>query len=177
VWLQFATSASGTASFGFGASSSGTLALVASPGTNQLILQRVTFGFFGATTTQLAAVTQTFLANHWYRLRVDWSTSGAIIGKLYDSNGTTLLNTVTYSTPTTIKSGGIAFQATGSGTKYWDTVTDTPNVNAFAAKAAAGSGSGNRADGTAAGFNLFDLAALAIVDGPCNDATKSRHHV
>jgi hypothetical protein len=176
VWLQFATSASGTASFGFGASSSGTLALVASPGTNQLILQRVTFGFFGATTTQLAAVTQTFVANHWYRLRVDWSTSGAIIGKLYDSNGTTLLNTVTYSTPTTIKSGGIAFQATGSGTKYWDTVTDTPNVNSFAAKSAAGSGSGNRADAIGAALTSYDLAGWAMVNGLWNGSDNNRRH-
>jgi hypothetical protein len=126
VWLKFNAAADGRAYFGFGASSAGTLSLVAAPNTGQLIIQsNAGFGF-----VNLAAAPQTYLANHWYRLEVDWGTSGKIIGKLFDSNGTTLLKTVT-ATNTTVSSGGIAFRATGND-KFWDSVTDKPGVNLFA---------------------------------------------
>jgi hypothetical protein len=125
VWLQFAGSADGRAYFGFGANSYGALSLVAAPNSGQLILQQnIFYGY-----TNLAAVNQNFQANHWYRLEVDWGTSGKIVGKLFDSNGTTLLQTVTAST-TVITTGGIAFRATGSD-KYWDTVTANYGVNNF----------------------------------------------
>jgi hypothetical protein len=131
VWLRFSGTADGRAYFGFGASASGTLSLVAAPNTNQLLLQQNTnYGY-----VNLAAVNQTFQANHWYRLEVDWGTSGKIVGRLYDSHGTTLLRTVT-ATTTAITSGGIAFRATGHD-KFWDTVTDTPGVNSFATPATA----------------------------------------
>ena len=68
VWLQFAGSADGRAYFGFGSNATGTLSLVAAPNTGQLILQQnLAYGF-----TNLAAVDQTYQANHWYRLEVDW---------------------------------------------------------------------------------------------------------
>ena len=41
-------------------------------------------------TTILASVSQTWIANHWYRFQVNWQTGGTIVGQLYDSNGTTL---------------------------------------------------------------------------------------
>src|SRR5262249_18563879 len=86
VWLKFAGTADGRAYFGFGAGSAGTLSLVAAPNTGQFILQKnASFGF-----TDLASVTASYSANHWYRLEVDWGTSGKIVGKLYDSDGTTL---------------------------------------------------------------------------------------
>jgi hypothetical protein len=129
VWLQFAGSADGRAYFGFGASSVGTLSLVAAPNTGQLILQsNIGWSNFN----QLAAVNQGYLPNHWYRLEVDWGASGTIVGKLFDSNGTTLLNSVTASTGV-ITSGGIAFRAIGSD-KYWDTVTAQYGVNTFVAQ-------------------------------------------
>src|SRR5439155_21217826 len=91
VWVKFAAYANGRAYFGFGASSSGTLSLVAAPNTGQLILQsNVGYGF-----TDLASVGMTYAANHWYRLEVAWGKSGTIVGKLFDSNGTTLLKSVT----------------------------------------------------------------------------------
>jgi hypothetical protein len=131
VWLKFAGSADGRAYFGFGAGSGGTLSLVAAPNTGQLILQKnINYGF-----TNLASVSQTFAANHWYRLEVDWGTSGKIVGKLFDSDGTTLLRSVT-ATTTAITSGGIAFRAIGHD-KYWDTVTASYGVNSFSAHAAA----------------------------------------
>jgi hypothetical protein len=126
VWVEFAGSANGRAYFGFGAGSGGALSLVAAPNTGQLILQlNAGYGF-----ADLAAVGQSYKANHWYRLEVDWGVSGKIVGKLFDSNGTTLLRSVTAST-TFFTSGGIAFRATGN-TKYFDTVTDARGVNSFA---------------------------------------------
>jgi hypothetical protein len=125
VWLYMAGGADGRAYFGFGAGSGGTLSLVAAPNTGQLIIQsNLGYGF-----TNLAAVAQSYQANTWYRLEVNWGTSGRIIGKLYGSDGATLINQVT-ATTTSIMSGGIAFRATGSD-KFWDTVTDTPGVNSF----------------------------------------------
>jgi hypothetical protein len=138
VWLEFSGAADGRAYFGFGSSASGTLSLVAAPNSGQLILQKnLGYGY-----TDLADVNQTYQANHWYRLEVDWSTTGKIMGKLFDSNGTTLLQTVSAST-TAITSGGIAFRAIGSD-KYWDTVTAISAVNTFARNAGAG-GSGGAA--------------------------------
>ncbi len=123
VWLQFAGSADGRAYFAFGASSTGTLSLVAAPNTGQLIIQsNPNYGF-----SNLASVSQSYLPNHWYRLEVDWGTSGKIIGKLFDSNGTTQLNSVT-ATTTAITSGGIGFRAIGHN-KYWDTVTAFAHSN------------------------------------------------
>jgi hypothetical protein len=148
VWLQFSGRADGRAYFAFGASSAGTLSLVAAPNTGQLIIQsNLGYGF-----SNLAAVNQTYQPNHWYRLEVDWGTSGKIVGKLFDSNGTTLLKSVT-ATTTAITSGGIGFRSTGHN-KYWDTVTDTPGVNNFAAP-------GPNDPGAVVGASLFDQPGFA----------------
>jgi hypothetical protein len=123
VWMAFVGGASGVAAFGFGASGGGTLSLVASPMSHQLMLMNDVG--YGATT--LGAVNATFQSNHWYRMEVTWGTTGNITGKLYDSNGTTLLQTVTGST-NVIKSGGIAFKANG-GNAVWDTVLVTSGAS------------------------------------------------
>jgi hypothetical protein len=144
VWMKF-TNASGTrAYFAFGANWYGTLSLVAAPNTGQLILQENwRYGF-----TNLAAVSQTYLSNHWYRLEVDWGTSGMIVGKLLDSDGTTVLRTVTAFT-TDITSGGLGFRNIGNDT-YWDTVTVAHGVNHFALQ-----------PGSALGGGLFQGGALS----------------
>ncbi|MBI2804803.1 MAG: hypothetical protein HYX68_07450 [Planctomycetes bacterium] len=126
VWLKFSGVADGRAFFGFGASSLGTLSLVAAPNTGQLLLQANPY----YTYTTLAAVKQTYLPNKWYRLQVEWGVSGVIVGKLFDSNGTTLLKQVT-ATTTLYAAGGIAFRATGSN-KFFDTVTANYGANALA---------------------------------------------
>jgi hypothetical protein len=126
VWLKFASVADGKANFGFGASASGTLSLLASAKFSELTLQNNTN--YGG--TNLAFVSQTYLPDHWYRMEVDWGMSGKIIGKLFDSDGVTLLNSVT-ATTTVITAGGIAFRGQGHD-KYWDTVTVQHGVNPFA---------------------------------------------
>ncbi len=124
VWLQFPSAANGRAYFGFCTSASGDIALVAAPNTGQLIIQSVA-GF--SNYLNLASVSQSYLAGHWYRLEVDLGTNGTVIGKIFDSNGTTLLGQVV-ATNVGNTAGGIALRATGSD-KYWDTITDTPGVN------------------------------------------------
>jgi hypothetical protein len=123
VWLQFQGSASGAAYFGFASNSSRTLSFVVSPATNQLLIElnanRVTV--LGSIRTP----SSTWKANSWYRLEVDWGTNNAIVGKLYDSSGTNLLASLT-SAYTVTGSGGIAFSATGAGSKYFDTVQMVP---------------------------------------------------
>lgn len=127
VWVKFVgTSATGTAAFGFGATASGTLSIVASAATNQLLL--VNNAGYGAST--IAASTEIWQANHWYRLEVNWGATGSIVGKVYDSNGTTQLQSVS-GTNTAIKSGGIAFRTYG-GTVDWDTVQVASGVNNLA---------------------------------------------
>ena len=86
---------------------------------------------------------------------MDWGQSGTILGKLFDSNGTTLLQSV-QATTTAITSGGIAFRAIGSFNKYWDTVQVTAGVNSFAAPASTGVAA-NRA----AAVRRANLAMLA----------------
>ena len=123
VWLQFQGSASGAAYFGFASSSARTLSFVVSPATNQLLIE------LNASSTMVLGSTRTsssiWKANSWYRLEVDWGTNDAIVGKLFDSSGTNLLASLT-SAYTVTGSGGIAFAATGSGSKYFDTVQMVP---------------------------------------------------
>ncbi len=126
VWVRFVGSATGTAAFGFGATVNGTLSIVASASTNQLLL--VNNSGYGAST--IAASSEVWQANHWYRLEVNWGATGSIVGKVYDTNGTTQLQSVA-GTNTAIKSGGIAFRTYG-GTANWDTVQAATGVNTLA---------------------------------------------
>ena len=137
VWVQFAGAADGRAYIGFGATAAGptqdasanrTLSLVLAANTNQLILQNNS----GMSHLAISAVSQTYQANRWYRAEITWATGGAITGRLYDSDGVTLLNTVT-GTNTAITSGGIAFRAFGSA-KYFDTVVLDDNASATPAE-------------------------------------------
>jgi len=86
-------------------------------------LQRNTnFGF-----ADIGVVPQTWVANKWYRFEIVWGVGGSITGRLFDSDGTTLLNTVT-ATDNTITSGGLAFRGFGP-THYVDTVQKAGKPN------------------------------------------------
>ena len=120
AWVRSPGNVGGRAYFGFAATSAGTYSLVMAPNTGQFLLQRnVNYGY-----TDLAAAKQTWLADHWYRMEVGWAVGGSMTARLYDSDGATLLNTVT-ATDTTYTSGGIAFRVFG-GTKDFDTVQVVP---------------------------------------------------
>jgi len=124
-WVNFLGAADGRAYLGFGASSQGTYCLTLAPNSNTLILES-DFNY-GSSFSDLATVSQTFQANHWYRAEVDWSVGGGMTGKLYDSDGTTLLNSVTASN-NFWTSGGIALRgfSTSGGTRAIDTITAVP---------------------------------------------------
>jgi immune inhibitor InhA-like protein len=116
AWVQAAGEPTGRVYVGFGASATGAYSMVLGGNTGTLILQRNdNFGF-----TDIGVVPQTWVANKWYRFEVVWGVGGSITGRLFDSDGETLLNTVT-ATDTTITSGGLAFRAFGL-THYVDSV-------------------------------------------------------
>ena len=128
AWVDFSGAANGRAYLGFGTTQNGLDSVVLAPNTNQLIIQN-NAGF--SSFTNLAASAQTYSANKWYFVQVQWGTSGAVVANLYASNGTTLLNSV--SIPASEGdpiAGTFAFRATGSN-KFFSTVSDTPGVNNF----------------------------------------------
>jgi hypothetical protein len=126
AWVQFHTIADGRAYFAFGANSNvdgsplATYSLVLAADKRKLLIQENFFGSPLDSTLATSAQNTKFQANHWYRIEVTWGTDGSIVGKLYDSNGTTLLNSVR-ATASLFSAGGIGFHATGHD-KYWDTV-------------------------------------------------------
>jgi hypothetical protein len=108
-WLQPNSVAGGRLYVGFGATASGTLSIVAAPNSSEFLIQRnAGYGF-----ETLGTVSQSWQANQWYKVQVNWGTDGSITAKLYGSDGATLLNTVTGS-DNTVTSGGIAFRGFGS---------------------------------------------------------------
>jgi hypothetical protein len=142
VWINFAGTANGRAYFGFGTTANGLDSVVLAPNSDQLLIQN-NAGFNSY--TNLAAANQTYAANTWYLVQIKWGTSGTVVANLYASNGTKLLNSVTAATGDTTP-GTFAFRAIGS-TKYFSTVTDTPDVNNFAIHSALGSTTTTTASG------------------------------
>jgi hypothetical protein len=128
VWVQLNGAADGRAYFGFGSTKNGTFSAVLAPNTSQMMIQN-NAGYTNYTV--LASVKQTFSFNTWYRLQVDWGTSGKVVVSLYGSDGTTFVNSVTASTHD-VTPGDFSFRATGSA-KFFDTVYVNRGVNNFAA--------------------------------------------
>ncbi len=130
-WVQFAGAVDGRAHLAFGATppvdffttgpGSGTLSLVLAGNTGQLLIQQ-NIGY-AYNTIASVAVAQPYQADTWYRVEVDWLPDGRIIGRLFGSDGTTLISTVATANPVTvITAGGIGFRGWGSN-KYFDTIT------------------------------------------------------
>jgi large repetitive protein len=122
VWTQIPDTFSGFAAFGFGATGFiNSLWIQMSGGAHHGLYLYFDNGYnvFGYTP-------YTWQPNKWYRLEVTWNIGGQIIGRVYDSDGTTLITTVTgtYKAQT---SGGIAFGGNNDtsaalGSVYFDTV-------------------------------------------------------
>jgi hypothetical protein len=108
--------------FAFGSSATQPgYSVVLAPNTHEFLIQRnAGFDKFG----DLAAVPQTYLADTWYRVDVDWDVGGLITAKLFASDGVTLLNTVS-ATDNAVTSGGFGFRGFG-GNGDFDTVTLVP---------------------------------------------------
>jgi subtilisin family serine protease len=127
----------GRAYCGFGASAAGAYSIVVASNTGQLLLQlNRSFGY-----TTIGSAAQEWTYDKWYRLEVEWGVGGNITGWLFDSDGTTLLNTVT-AVDSTYVYGGIAFRAFGNydgGTfDYFDTVERFGAASASAREMMAG---------------------------------------
>ena len=130
TWIKFDGLASGRAYFGFGTtfanqSDLGTYSVVLAPNSGQFIIQSNP-GL--ATYNNLTAVNQTYAANTWYLVQVEWSTTGNVIANLYASNGTTLLKSIEAFNVTTTP-GTFAFRAISD--TYFSTVSLTTGVNQF----------------------------------------------
>jgi hypothetical protein len=147
---------------GFGASANGTLALVAAPNTNQLMLM---YSPHYSTFTTLAAVSYAnFQPYVWYRLQVNWSTTGSVTGRLYNTNGTLVLTSVTASVKSTgITSGGIAFRAIGNDA-YFDTIVDTPNMGGGTSGGSTGAFIQRASGSSTSSTSAVDYASLALAD-------------
>ena len=104
-WIRPGT---GRAYLGFGASSGGCWSIVAAVNTAQFILQQNA----GYNYTNIVAVTQSWVSGKWYRVAVQFSAANTVTCNLYDSDGTTLLNTVSYSGVTGLP-GGVAMRSFG----------------------------------------------------------------
>jgi len=127
AWLRFVDNADGRAYLGFGSGPLGTYSLVAAANTQQLQFQvNPGYGFMTLATADL-----TFAANHWYKVEVAWGAGGRLAGKVFDTDGTTLLQSVN-AVSRGIASGGIALRATGSD-KNWDTITAVADTAAATA--------------------------------------------
>src|SRR5262249_51655309 len=114
LWIQCVASGSNSqALFDFGATSYGGLEIAMNFGARTLSLDE--------DKGVLASSPQIWQTNKWYRLQVTWQVGGNIIGQLFDSDGVTLLNTVTHA-DNDFTAGGIAFTDLG-GTYYFDSVS------------------------------------------------------
>jgi hypothetical protein len=152
VWLQFNAGVDGQAAFLFGANSlangyaNATYALLvdASDTSNEklILIEQGLSGSSSPASTILATTPGLFLQpNQWYRLEVDWTGSQSITGKIFDSNATSMILSVTATGFTSLfTSGGIGFHASGANPKYWDTVTDPPAMPDGATGPGAGDG-------------------------------------
>jgi hypothetical protein len=120
-------SISGREYFAFGASMTQPgYSVVLAPNTNQFLIQRNgDFSFINF--ADIASAAQMYLADHFYRVEVDWGVGGVITAMLFDSDGTTLLNSIT-ATNNDVSSGTIAFRGfvDGDGGTDFDSVTLTP---------------------------------------------------
>jgi hypothetical protein len=151
VWAQFAGVADGRAYLGFDShdiapahatlSTGGTLAVVMAANTSELLIQKDAGSNGVASFNNIASTPQTYLPDHWYRLEATWGTGGNITATLYDSDGTTVLSTVSGTTTAPFPSGGgIAFRALGHD-KYFDTVVlDSGSTGSVDDRANAGGG-------------------------------------
>lgn len=88
VSAWFRPGSGGRTYLGFGSTSAGTYALAVGVNTSSLILQYVPYGAQHEEITQVPFV---WIPGKWYRLEATWSSSTAVSGRVFDSNGTSLL--------------------------------------------------------------------------------------
>ena len=159
AWVRSeGTGTVGQAYFGFGANASfGSMFIVMDGTTNQLQLQN---NVFFTSPQTISSVSQTWLPNHWYRFEVNWGIGNAIAAKVYDSDGTTLLNTVSASIPQGFPSGGLAFGGAGRTIDFDSITMGLPQAPTYSVQMAGGATLQARTftpgDGSGEPVNLLD---------------------
>ena len=107
VWARPSSNSSGRFYFGFSASASGTRKLVMAPNTTVFCFMD---GGNYENYTIVSTTSQSYTANKWYKLEVEYLGNGEYTGRLYDSDGTTVLKTLTYDFGDE-QSGGVAMRS------------------------------------------------------------------
>ena len=93
---------------GFGASPNGCLSVVAAPNSGRFIIQQnANFDFNDIVTTN-----QSWQAGKWYRMEVLFLSNSSVTCNLYDSDGTTLLNSLSLNNVSGLP-GGVAMRSFG----------------------------------------------------------------
>jgi len=120
-WIRPGT---GRAYLGFGASAGGCWSIVAAPNTSQFLIQQNSgYGFVNVATNN-----QTWQTGKWYKVGVQFSSTSSVICNLYDSDGTTLLNSLSYANVTGLP-GGVAMRSFGGFSL--DTITSGAGAGAM----------------------------------------------
>ena len=102
------TSTAGRTYVGFGATASGCYSVILAPNTSQLLLQsNASWGF-----SDLASVSWTYTASTWYKIEIEWTSTTAVICRLYNSSST-LLTSVSHNLGSVV-SGGVALRSFGA---------------------------------------------------------------
>jgi VCBS repeat-containing protein len=105
LWFRTPASSPGRVYLGFDTSAAGTKTFIASPNTNDIRFQdNAGYGH-----SQLNSAPQTFASSTWYYLEVEFNGGGNVTGRLYASNGTTVINTLSQSFGESLV-GGVAIR-------------------------------------------------------------------
>lgn len=125
-WISFQSKARANCGFGLNASEQGYF-LCVDPSTNTLHFAKSP----DYTYPLLKVVSQSYKLNFWYRVEITFNTKTNVTGRLYASNGTTLLNSITLEIPD-LSQGGIAFSGLAlhvddirGGTRQKQVIADT----------------------------------------------------
>jgi hypothetical protein len=103
LWVRGGT---GRFYLGFDATAAGAKSFVVAFNTSDIRFQTNN----SYTYTELTTVSQTFTAGRWYRMEVEIMSGGIAVGRVYDQDGETLLNSVTHNYGS-IGSGGLAIRS------------------------------------------------------------------
>jgi hypothetical protein len=105
AWI-YATTSSGRAYLGFDSSASGTRSFVVAPNTGDIRFQQnASYGY-----SELSISTYSIPTGQWLYMEVELTSTTTATGRLYDSDGTTLLDSVSHTFSTAHGGGGVAIQ-------------------------------------------------------------------
>ena len=103
AWAQ-ATGSGGRFYLGFDAGAAGARSLVLAPNTDELLFQQNSaYGYSNLSSTPYTS----WVAGRWYRIEVEFMAGNAVVGRLYDADGVTVLATVSHTFPDPVV-GGVA---------------------------------------------------------------------